>query len=66
MRALQTATLAAVAASATPAPSLSVGADRQALAHMIKNNQAPLAFETVSVRSILCAFVKVTAYRVVL
>ncbi|VDP20857.1 unnamed protein product [Heligmosomoides polygyrus] len=46
MRALQTATLAAVAASATPAPSLSVGADRQALAHMIKNNQAPLAFET--------------------
>ncbi|EPB78852.1 hypothetical protein ANCCEY_02029 [Ancylostoma ceylanicum] len=46
MRALQTATLAAVAASATPAPSLSVGADRQALAHMIKNNQVPLAFET--------------------
>ncbi|CAJ0594419.1 unnamed protein product [Cylicocyclus nassatus] len=46
MRALQTATLAAVAASATPAPSLSVGADRQALAHMIKNNQIPLAFET--------------------
>lgn len=49
MRALQTATLAAVAASATPAPSLSVGADRQALAHMIKNNQVPLAFETVSI-----------------
>lgn len=46
MRALQTATLAAVAATATPAPSLSVGADRQALAHMIKNNQVPLAFET--------------------
>ncbi|KAK6018376.1 hypothetical protein OSTOST_16043, partial [Ostertagia ostertagi] len=46
MRALQTATLAAVAATATPAPSLSVGADRQALAHMIKNNQIPLAFET--------------------
>ncbi|KAK6017596.1 hypothetical protein OSTOST_16879, partial [Ostertagia ostertagi] len=49
MRALQTATLAAVAATATPAPSLSVGADRQALAHMIKNNQIPLAFETVSI-----------------
>ncbi|KAK5977454.1 hypothetical protein GCK32_006111 [Trichostrongylus colubriformis] len=48
MRALQTATLAAVAATATPAPSLSVGADRQALAHMIKNKQIPLAFETVS------------------
>ncbi|WKX88976.1 hypothetical protein Q1695_008544 [Nippostrongylus brasiliensis] len=46
MRALQTATLAAVAATTTPAPSLSVGADRQALAHMIKNNQVPLAFET--------------------
>ncbi|XGW21430.1 hypothetical protein V3C99_004413 [Haemonchus contortus] len=46
MRALQTATLAAVAATATPAPSLSVGADRQALAHMIKTNQIPLAFET--------------------
>ncbi|KAK5986584.1 hypothetical protein GCK32_018305, partial [Trichostrongylus colubriformis] len=46
MRALQTATLAAVAATATPAPSLSVGADRQALAHMIKNKQIPLAFET--------------------
>uniref|UniRef100_A0A0K0DFC4 CCR4-NOT transcription complex subunit 1 n=1 Tax=Angiostrongylus cantonensis TaxID=6313 RepID=A0A0K0DFC4_ANGCA len=45
MRALQTATLAAVAASATPAPS-SVCADRQALAHMIRNNQVHLAFET--------------------
>ncbi|VDM61536.1 unnamed protein product [Angiostrongylus costaricensis] len=45
MRALQTATLAAVAASATPAPS-SVCADRQAVAHLIRNNQVHLAFET--------------------
>uniref|UniRef100_A0A1I7WVU1 MgtE_N domain-containing protein n=1 Tax=Heterorhabditis bacteriophora TaxID=37862 RepID=A0A1I7WVU1_HETBA len=46
MRALQTAALAAVAASATPAPSIAVAADRQALAQMIKTNQVPLAFET--------------------
>lgn len=46
-RALHSATLAAVAVSATPAPSMSVSADRQQLAQMIKNRQAPLAFETV-------------------
>lgn len=44
-RALHSATLAAVA-SATPAPS-SVPADRSSLLQMIKNNQIPLAFDTV-------------------
>jgi len=48
LRALQTATLAAVAVTATPAPSISVASDRQTLAQMIKNKQIPMAFETVS------------------
>lgn len=45
-RALHSATLAAVASAATPAPSV-VPSDRQALLQMIKSHQAPLAFDTV-------------------